>query len=56
MSEKSNKEFATGFLKLAAAGKVDEAYQKYVADDFKHHNQFFKGDRLSLLNADERCA
>jgi predicted SnoaL-like aldol condensation-catalyzing enzyme len=51
MPKKSNKEFAISFLKLAAAGKVDEAYQTYVADDFKHHNQFFKGDRLTLLNA-----
>ncbi|MGZ6485526.1 MAG: nuclear transport factor 2 family protein [Pseudobdellovibrio sp.] len=45
---KSNKEIATFFLNLAANGEVEEAYEKFVAPDFKHHNQYFSGDRESL--------
>jgi len=49
MSEISNREIATSFLKLAAAGKIDEAYNNYVSQQFKHHNAFFPGDRESLM-------
>ena len=42
------KESATSFLKLAAAGRVDEAYQKYMAANFRHHNPYFAGDAESL--------
>ncbi len=45
------KEHAQNFLSLAASGKVQEAYDTYVASNFVHHNQYFKGDRESLLNA-----
>jgi predicted SnoaL-like aldol condensation-catalyzing enzyme len=45
----SHKEIASEFLRLAASGKVDEAYVKYVSTDFIHHNQYFKGDRDSLM-------
>jgi predicted SnoaL-like aldol condensation-catalyzing enzyme len=44
----SKKDAATTFLKLASAGKVDEAYARFIAPGFIHHNQFFKGDRESL--------
>lgn len=47
----TKKEIAISFLKLAGMGEVDEAYQKYVSTDFIHHNQYFKGDRGSLLTA-----
>jgi len=46
---KSNKERAVSFLKLAASGRVDEAYSQYVHPTFKHHNQYFKGDKESLM-------
>jgi predicted SnoaL-like aldol condensation-catalyzing enzyme len=49
MSE--NREVATQFLKLASSGRVDEAYSKYADELFKHHNQYFKGDRNSLIAA-----
>jgi predicted SnoaL-like aldol condensation-catalyzing enzyme len=42
------REIATAFLKLAASGKVDEAYDKYVSANFRHHNPHFKGDATSL--------
>jgi predicted SnoaL-like aldol condensation-catalyzing enzyme len=41
------KEIATSFLKLAASGKLDEAYRK-VSQDFRHHNAYFAGDAESL--------
>lgn len=43
-----NKNAATSFLKLASAGKVDEAYSKFVGEGFKHHNAFFEGSAESL--------
>jgi predicted SnoaL-like aldol condensation-catalyzing enzyme len=43
------KEIAVSFLKLASAGKVREAYQRYVHPRFYHHNPYFKGDRESLM-------
>jgi predicted SnoaL-like aldol condensation-catalyzing enzyme len=45
--ESTNKQIATSFLKLAASGKLDEAYAK-VAPNFRHHNPYFKGDAESL--------
>jgi predicted SnoaL-like aldol condensation-catalyzing enzyme len=45
------KEAAIAFLTLAAAGKTDEAFAKYVAADFKHHNPYFKSDAASLRDA-----
>src|SRR5262245_7860398 len=46
-----HKEAATSFLKMAGMGKVQQAYDQYVAPSFIHHNQYFKGDRQSLLMA-----
>jgi len=52
MTEESKKtgkkENATLFLKLAASGKLDEAYGKYIAPNFRHHNPYFAGDAESL--------
>lgn len=45
------KEMATSFLKTVAFGDVQAGYDKYVAPNFIHHNQYFKGDRQSLLDA-----
>jgi predicted SnoaL-like aldol condensation-catalyzing enzyme len=47
----TNKERAVSFLKMAGSGDVQSAYDKFVAAAFVHHNQYFKGDRQSLLNA-----
>jgi len=43
----TRKEIAITFLKLAASGRVREAYEK-VAPDFRHHNPYFRGDAESL--------
>jgi predicted SnoaL-like aldol condensation-catalyzing enzyme len=47
----THKETAKSFLAMAGMGKVQEAYDQYVAPSFVHHNQYFKGDRQSLLSA-----
>lgn len=47
----SNKEKAISFLKMAGFGDVQTAYDQFIATDFIHHNQYFKGDRNSLLQA-----
>lgn len=52
----NQKEIAMNFLKLAACGEVREAYEKYIAQDFIHHNQYFKGDRDSLMKAMEEAS
>ena len=43
----AQKDIAISFLKLAAAGKLDEAYS-HVSPNFRHHNPHFKGDAESL--------
>ena len=40
---------ATDFLQLCSSGKVREAFSKYVALGFKHHNPHFAGDSASLM-------
>jgi len=52
----SHKEMALSFLRLAASGKVREAYQKYVAPGFRHHNPYFRGDAESLMSGMEENA
>ena len=47
----TRKEAAVSFLKMASAGDVDEAYARFVAPAFVHHNLYFKGDRESLKAA-----
>jgi predicted SnoaL-like aldol condensation-catalyzing enzyme len=47
----SKKESAISFLKMAGSGNVKEAYEKYIAPNFIHHNQHFRGDRQSLMDA-----
>ena len=41
------------FLEMAARGEVKTAYDRFIAPRFLHHNQYFKGDRASLMNAME---
>jgi len=44
----TRKEAAISFLKLAASGKVDEAYANHISPNFRHHNPYFRGDAESL--------
>jgi predicted SnoaL-like aldol condensation-catalyzing enzyme len=51
-----NKEKAKKFLQMAGTGEVKTAYEQFVAHNFRHHNQYFQGDRESLLKAMEQAA
>jgi predicted SnoaL-like aldol condensation-catalyzing enzyme len=51
----THKEIAKSFLKLAGTGQIRDAFYRYIADDFIHHNQYFKGDRESLKVAMEQA-
>lgn len=44
---------AQEFLRLVATGQVKLAFERYVSEDFIHHNPFFAGDRASLRQAME---
>ena len=48
MQSSSKKDIAITFLKLAASGKLDEAYANYIAPNFRHPNAYFAGDAESL--------
>jgi predicted SnoaL-like aldol condensation-catalyzing enzyme len=48
MEDITQKQAAVSFLKLAASGKLDEAYGTYIAENFRHHNAYFPGDAESL--------
>lgn len=52
----SNKDMAISFLKLAASGKVREAYEKFVGAGFRHHNPFFEGSAGALMEGMEENA
>ena len=46
---------AISFLKIAGSGEVRAAYDKFIAPNFIHHNQYFEGARQSLLVAMEEA-
>lgn len=52
----THKDMAITFLKTAGTGDVRAAYDRFVAPNFFHHNQYFKGDRLSLIVAMEEAS
>lgn len=47
----SNKETAIKFLETCAMKSPELAFSKYINPNFKHHNQYFKGDGDSLMKA-----
>lgn len=47
----TNKESAVEFLKMVSLGQVQSAFDQFIDHQFIHHNQYFKGDRESLLQA-----
>jgi predicted SnoaL-like aldol condensation-catalyzing enzyme len=52
---RTHKEIAKTFLRFAATGKVREAYESFVAPDFRHHNAYFPGDAQSLAKGMEEA-
>ena len=51
MKPQALKDAAVEFMTLVASGKVDEAYDRHVSRDFRHHNPYFRGDAQSLRTA-----
>lgn len=49
----TKKEIALDFLRLASSGQPRQAFELYVANNFKHHNAYYKGDRQTLMLAME---
>jgi len=47
----SRRDSAVSFLQLASSGNVQEAYDRFVGPDFRHHNPYFRGDAASLAAA-----
>lgn len=45
----SQKEVVKAWLNLVVSGEIRKAYDKYVHPDFRHHNQYFKGDKETLI-------
>lgn len=45
------KTIARDCLTMLVRGEIEEAYAKYFSPDFKHHNQYYAGDRESLKQA-----
>jgi predicted SnoaL-like aldol condensation-catalyzing enzyme len=52
----SKKAVAISFLRLAASGRVRDAYTKHVGTGFRHHNPFFRGDAEALMSGMEENA
>lgn len=44
-----NKAAAIEFLRIASRGEVERAYDRYVAEGFRHHNPWFAGDAGTLM-------
>jgi predicted SnoaL-like aldol condensation-catalyzing enzyme len=53
----THKEAATEFMRLVASKDgVREAYRRYAAPNFRHHNPHFRGDAESLMAGMEENA
>lgn len=50
------KDIAQHFLQLCAKGNSRQAFELYAAQDFKHHNPYFKGDAETMIIAMEEEA
>jgi predicted SnoaL-like aldol condensation-catalyzing enzyme len=42
-------DLATDFLSLVVKGEIDQAYEKYVDMNGKHHNMYYAGDFATLM-------
>lgn len=56
MDTQARSEAAADFLRLAARGDVQAAFDRYVDEAFQHHNPYFPGDRQALLLAMQQSA
>jgi predicted SnoaL-like aldol condensation-catalyzing enzyme len=47
-NQKTHKDAAVSFLQMTAAGQVEQAFERYTAPQFRHHNPHFAGDAASI--------
>ena len=52
----ARKDAAVSFLQLVASGRVREAFARYAAPAFRHHNAFFDAAAESLMHGMEENA
>ncbi len=52
----TKKNIAENFLDLTEKGEVEKAFKQYVAEDFRHHNARFKGDRATMIETMKKTA
>ena len=52
----SRKDSAVSFLRLAASGRVREAYTQHVSSNFHHHNPYFADGAQALMAGMEENA
>jgi predicted SnoaL-like aldol condensation-catalyzing enzyme len=50
----TRKQCAISFLTLASSGNVRSAYAQHVAQDFFHHNPYYRSDANSLMQGMEK--
>jgi predicted SnoaL-like aldol condensation-catalyzing enzyme len=48
MTDMTHKEAAVEFLKMTAAGQVEQAFARFAAPAFRHHNPHFPGDAAAI--------
>jgi predicted SnoaL-like aldol condensation-catalyzing enzyme len=48
-SEHIPKDMAVNFLQMIVSGNINEAYEKYVDMNGKHHNMYYAGDFATLM-------
>jgi predicted SnoaL-like aldol condensation-catalyzing enzyme len=51
MNSNSLKAAAADFLTMVASGRVNEAFEKHAAHNFRHHNPYFPDNARSLMAA-----
>ncbi|MHA2042643.1 MAG: nuclear transport factor 2 family protein [Candidatus Thorarchaeota archaeon] len=56
MNQTSKREIALSFFDLVVTGKIREWFDEHTNEDLIHHNQYFKGDRETLILAIEEDA
>jgi predicted SnoaL-like aldol condensation-catalyzing enzyme len=56
MKLSSQKEKAVSFLQMVASGDVREAFERFISNEFLHHNPYFRGDAESIMVAMEENA
>jgi predicted SnoaL-like aldol condensation-catalyzing enzyme len=52
-NDHDQKDAALSFLRMAVAGAIREAYERYVAPEFTSHNPFFGASAAELMAAME---